>query len=96
MRELVLKAAGVMVSAWIGAVLSWLLVAWIGEGRFPLHQWVHLKTYVVGGVVCAMIAGAVYFLSRYLLRLEERTTSVVVLVVVIFTIAFLRGFVVPK
>lgn len=96
MRELVLKTAGVMVSAWLGAVLSWLLIAWIGGRGFPPLQWVHLKTYVGGGVACAMIAGVAYFLSRYLLRLDERVAAVVVLILFVSIIAFLRGFVVSK
>mgnify|MGYP000312528507 FL=1 len=96
MRELVLNTATVMVGSWIGAVLSCLLMAWIGKGRFPLHQWGDLKTYAVGGIGCAIIVGAGYYLSRYLLRLDDRWTNAVVLILGLSTIAFLRGVVVPK
>lgn len=96
MRELVLNIARVMVGSWIGAVLSWLLITWIGNGRFPLHQWGDLKTYAAGGVGCAIIVGAGYYLSRYLLRLDDRATSAVVLILLISTVAFLRGVMVPK
>ena len=96
MRELVLDIARVMVGSWIGAVLGWLLMGWIGSGRSPLHQWGDLKAYAVGGVGCAIIVGSGYYLSRYLLRVDDRWTSTVVLILFIFTIAFLRDFVVPK